>query len=78
MDVQPKDLVTPVPNDQQEPKMYINGTYILGLIVIVCVVALGILAGVLKDKLPGEIVTAFVAIAGPAVAGLSGIYQRAK
>ncbi len=78
MDVETKDLVSSTPNDLEAPKMYLNGTYILGVIVVTCIVALAILAGVLREKLPGEVVTAFVALGGPAVAGLAGIYNRAK
>lgn len=73
---EPKEIVSPVPTDTDAPKMYINGTYILGGIVALVIVGLVTLALVLKGNVPNEIVTAFVALGSPAVAGLASIYNR--
>lgn len=71
-----REIVSEVPTDAEAPKMYVNGTYILGGIVALAIVTLGILAAMLRENLPGEIVTAFVALGSPAVAGLASIYNR--
>jgi uncharacterized membrane protein len=71
-----REIGTPLPTDVEAPKMYTNGTYILGGIVVLAIITLGILAGILKEDLPNEIVTAFVALGSPAVAGLASIYNR--
>lgn len=71
---EPKEIVSEVPTDTAAPTMYVNGTYILGGIVALGLIVLLALAGF--ERLTSEVVTAIVAITGPAVAGLASIYNR--
>lgn len=68
--------VSEPPTDLEHPKLYEYTTWILGAIVLACVLCIGVLTGM--DKSIDAVITGLVAIAASAVGGLVNLLMPRK
>jgi hypothetical protein len=63
-----ESVVSDAPTDVEHPQLYVNTGWELGAIALVCIVVIGVLAGLGRNV--DAVVTGLVAIAASAVQGL--------
>lgn len=75
--VSSRDIGSLEPNDLQHPKLYENAAWGLGIIAVLCVLAIAVLAILApQSENLGAIVTGLVSVAMAAVGGLVQLFRR--